>query len=161
MIIKEAPSSRFLLVGEHCNPKEMREVYNFIRNHELASFIELPGIIVGRDKEKILLNSDIFVFTPITPEGQPLVILEAMAAGLPVISTCQGAIPDMLIDGINGFIVRPEDPAAIAEKVNLLLKDEPLRIKMGRSSREIFLERFTLDRWCKDMNNMFLQVSRE
>ena len=66
----------------------------------------------------------------------------------------------MVIDGVNGFIVPPGNPAAIAEKVVLLLKDEPLRIRMGGYSHEIFLKRFTLDRWYEDMRNMFLQVSR-
>jgi glycosyltransferase involved in cell wall biosynthesis len=89
-----------------------------------------------------------------------LVILEAMAAGLPIIATRQGAIPDMVIDGVNGFIVPPGNPAAIAEKVVLLLKDEPLRLRMGNDSHEIFLKRFTLARWHEDMRNMFLQVSR-
>jgi len=160
IILKEVPSARFTLVGEHCYPEEMQDAFDFTRDHKLSSYVEFPGILVRRDKERILLESDVFVFPPVAPEGQPLVILEAMAAGLPIIATPQGAITDMVIDGVNGFIVPPGDPAAIAEKVELLLKDEPLRIRMGRASHEIFLKRFTLNRWCEDMKNMFLQVSR-
>jgi glycosyltransferase involved in cell wall biosynthesis len=160
IILKEVPSARFTLVGEHCYPEEMQDAFDFTRDHKLSSYVEFPGILVRRDKEKILLESDVFVFPPVAPEGQPLVILEAMAAGLPIIATPQGAITDMVIDGVNGFIVPPGDPAAIAEKVELLLKDKPLRIRMGRASHEIFLKRFTLNRWCEDMKNMFLQVSR-
>jgi glycosyltransferase involved in cell wall biosynthesis len=161
IILKEVPSARFKLVGEHCYPKEMQDAYEFIKINQLSDVVEFPGVLVGSIKETMLLSSDIFVFPPIAPEGQPLVILEAMAAGLPVISTPQGAISDMVIDGVNGFIVPPGDPAAIAEKVTLLLKDGPMRISMGRSSREIFLKTFTLDRWYEDMKNMFLQVSRK
>jgi glycosyltransferase involved in cell wall biosynthesis len=160
MILKEVPSSQFMLVGEHCYPGEMQEAYEFIKTNHLSDVIELPAVLVGNNKEAMLLKSDVFVFPPIAAEGQPLVILEAMAAGLPVISTPQGAIPDMVIDGVNGFLVPPGDPAAIAEKVVLLLKDEPLRLRMGEYSHGIFLKRFTLDRWRNDMKNMFLQVSR-
>jgi glycosyltransferase involved in cell wall biosynthesis len=161
MIKKEVPLAHFSLVGEHCFPKELNEAFEFIKSNQLSAFVDLPGVLVGQDKEKMLLESDVFVFPPIAPEGQPLVILEAMAAGLPVISTPQGAIPDMVIDGVNGFIVPPGDPEAIAEKVILLLKDEPLRICMGKFGHEIFLKRFTLDRWCEDMKNVFFQVGKE
>jgi len=158
IILKKVPSARFMLVGEHCYPKEMQEADEFIRSNQLTDVIELPGVLVENNKETMLLNADVFVFPPIAAEGQPLVILEAMAAGLPIIATPQGAIPDMVIDGVNGFIVPPGNPAAIAEKVILLLKDAPLRLRMGEDSHDIFLKRFTLDRWREDMKNMFFQV---
>ena len=60
----------------------------------------------GLQKDKIFSNSDIFIFTPIEPEGHPWVIIEAMAAGLPIITTDQGAIIESVIDGENGIILK-------------------------------------------------------
>jgi glycosyltransferase involved in cell wall biosynthesis len=90
-----------------------------------------------------------------------MVVLEAMAAGLPVITTDQGAIRETVLDGVNGFIVPKGDPAAIAEKIVLLLRDHDLRRRMGQASRERFLASYTLARWSHDMLRVFQEVLEE
>ncbi len=65
---------------------------------------------VSKNKFEYLVASDIFVFTPREPEGHPWVIIEAMASGLPVISTNQGAIVESVLDGENGYIVPTRNP---------------------------------------------------
>ena len=112
-----------------------------VREHALPVIFEGP--VYGHEKLKALTNSDLFVFTPNKPEGHPLVIIEAMAAGLPIISTDQGAIIESVLDGENGFIVPVNDPPAIAEKLKLLIEDKALREKMGRRSRELYEQNFT------------------
>ena len=117
--------------------------------------------VSGEDKFRQYAEADLFIFTPREPEGHPWVIVEAMAAGLPIISTDQGAIRESVEDGVNGFIVPHNNPQAIAEKVELLIQDEELRNKMGRNSREIYLRKFTEERMVENLRNTFEDVLKD
>lgn len=109
-------------------------------------------------KYRILAKSEIFVFTPREPEGHPWVIIEAMAAGLPIITTDQGAITESVIDGVNGFIVEPKNPKQIAEKIELLIKNEELRKMMGRESRRLYEENLTEEKMVERLRQVFETV---
>jgi glycosyltransferase involved in cell wall biosynthesis len=161
LVVSQEPSARFVLAGQHFCAEEMREAYDLIQNHNLHRVVSMPGVLVQNEKKRLLESADVFVFPPVAPEGQPLVILEAMSAGLPVIATPQGAISETVEDGVTGFIVPPEDPAAIADKILLLLQNHDLRHQMGQASRKRFLERYTLDRWADDMQRVFQDVLDE
>jgi len=92
---------------------------------------------------KILKNSDIFIFTPKEPEGHPWVIVEALAAGLPIISADQGAITESVHNKVNGFIVDPINITQITSRLQYLIDNEAERIIMANQSREIYLKYFT------------------
>ncbi len=74
----------------------------------------------------------------------PLVILEAMQHSLPVISTFEGGIPDMVKDGINGFLIPQRNVIALAERLELLVRYPQLRKQMGRDGRIKYENNFTL-----------------
>ena len=76
-------------------------------------------------------------------EGHPWVIVEALAAGLPIISTDRGAIIESVIDGYNGYIVNPKRPKEIAEKIIKLTDDKDLRDQMSINSLNVYKEKFT------------------
>lgn len=100
----------------------------------------------GKDKEDFLRMADMFVFpTYYFNECFPLVILEAMMYGLPVISTDEGGIRDEVKDGINGFVVKPQDATALADAIGRFLDDKVMRQRMGAEGRRIFKERFTME----------------
>jgi glycosyltransferase involved in cell wall biosynthesis len=84
------------------------------------------------------------------------VIVEAMAAGLPVISTDHVAIPETVHDGANGFIVPIRDPAALADRILVLARDPEMRARMGAESRRLFEEQYTqeinVDRMIQSFN---------
>lgn len=84
-----------------------------------------------------------------------------MAAGLPIITTDQGAICETVLDRVNGFIIPKASPDAIAEKIVCLLRDDDLRRHMGQASRERFLKHYTLDRWGDRMLEVFEQALDE
>ena len=90
-------------------------------------------------------RADIFVF-PTQADCFPIAIIEAMAAGLPVIATDVGALREEVEDGVNGFIVPPSDASAIVGAVRSLLNDESKRKAMAISSRRIAEERFDAHR---------------
>ena len=73
---------------------------------------------------------------PSTDEGLPNAVLEAMAAGLPVVSTRVGGIPDLIDDEVTGLLVAPGDPEALAAAITRLVTDEPLRLRLGAAARE-------------------------
>jgi len=109
----------------------------------------------GADKMKFLSDADMLVFTPRAPEGHPWVIVEAMAAGLPIISTDRGAIVESVHHGENGFIVEVESPSAIAAKLELLIADANLREQMGASGRKLYEENFTEEKMVHNLSVTF------
>lgn len=96
----------------------------------------------GEQKELFFQQADIFV-QPTFEDCFPLTVLEAMQHGLPVVSTDEGAIPDMVVDGYNGFICQRQDIHSLADSVERLLKDSALRKQMGEKGCLRYKERFT------------------
>lgn len=109
----------------------------------------------GQDKFRYLAEADVFVFPPREPEGHPWAIVEAMAAGLPIISTNQGAIIESVIDQKNGFIVPIKSPEKIAEKLKLLIENAELRHQMGIQSKQLYLEHFTEEKMVEKYTTVF------
>lgn len=120
-----------------------------IQNGGGKQIIRLLGPKFGAQKSAILQHADIFVFPTYYPnECFPLVLLEAMQQHLPIISTHEGGIPEMVMQGRNGMLVEASDKTAlaknIADKIALLLNDETLRQEMGEAGFQLYNEHFTL-----------------
>lgn len=96
----------------------------------------------GERKTSFFQQADIFV-QPTFEDCFPLTVLEAMQHGLPVVSTDEGAIPDMVVDGYNGFICKRRDVGSLVDSLEKLLKDSGLRKQMGEKSCLRYKERFT------------------
>jgi len=99
----------------------------------VAAYTRILGFLHGSEKIKVFSESDIFVL-PSYAEGLPITMLEAMAAGLPVIASSVGAIPDVLQDGRNGFLIQAGDYSALAEKILLLASDAGLRQEIAQNN---------------------------
>ena len=91
-------------------------------------------------------------------EGHPWVIVEAMAAGLPIISTDHAAISESVITGVNGYLVEKKNVEQVAEKIKILAADKSLRDKMGAASKKMYLDNFTEDKMIERMKNVFISV---
>ena len=129
---------------------------------KMVSDHQLPVIFHPTEKSKqklnFLVNADIFVFPPREPEGHPWVIVEAMAAGLPIISTDQGAIVESVLNEVNGFIVGPDHPNEIANRLSQLLNNKSLRKEMGNKSRLLYEEKFTENKMVENLSSSFNKV---
>jgi len=135
------------------------ELQGLIDKYQLTHMVNILGPKYGAEKYLILNHSDFLVFpTFYENECFPLVLLEAMQAGIPIISTYEGAIPEIVDDGINGFLVQQNDSLALADKIELLIKDKDLREKLGRAGRKKYLENYTLMRFEKNILHTFSKV---
>ena len=157
-VLEHVPKAHFNLAGAMFPPAGLHTLNRYRLEPVIAGAAAFLGTVSVDAKIQLLLDSDVFVFPPVQPEGQPMVLLEAMAAGLPIVTTDQGAICETVLDGVQGFIVPASDPQALAEKITLLLQDESLRRRMGQASLQRFRAHYTLERWADDMAQVFQQV---
>ena len=134
---------------------EITKKYCIDKRSELNLNVHFLGPKYGSVKLEFLANADLFIFTPNKPEGHPLVLIEAMANSLPIISSNQGAISESVIEGKNGFIVKSNSPNEIAEKINFFIENEVIRIKMGEKSKEIYLNNFTSEKMIENYEKIF------
>lgn len=111
----------------------------------LADRIHVPGW-QSADEVRALLGAADILLLPSRTEGLPMAILEAMAAGVAIITTPVGAIPDAIINGETGLLVPPGDVPALARAILKLLDDPPLRERLAVCARAKFEELFTIDR---------------
>ncbi len=150
--IQNLSESKLILVGY--GPLQPR-VKRFIRQNGLANRVVLAG--ERRDIPEILAASDVFVF-PSRWEGLPLTIIEAMMAGLPVVASRVGGLPELVEEGVTGFLVPPGDPQGLAKVLQRLLDDEELRRCMGEAGRQRALGNFTLDRMLHETHRVYEEV---
>lgn len=134
------------LVGGETQDFDTLRLEEAVRQRELEGCVHYLGRKEGEDKAACLERADLFVL-PSLDECFPLVLLEAMAHGLPCISTDEGGITDIIDDGVTGLIARKRDPADLAEKIGALLEDASLRRQMGAAAREKYDGLFTLEKF--------------
>jgi glycosyltransferase involved in cell wall biosynthesis len=116
------------------------------------------GFVPRHELVDLYYNADVFAFAPIWNEGFGIPPIEAMAAGVPVVATRSGAIPEMVKDQETGFLVSKNDPCALAESILKVLHDDKLREKMGRAAWRRAHDNFTWDRVAEKMYNCYLSL---
>lgn len=129
-----------------------------IKSRQLDNKAIYHGAAYGDDKERLLNNADMFVF-PTFNEAFPLVCLEAMSHRLPVISTDEGGIPDMVSDNQTGFICQKQDSAQLADRIINLLSAKDLRKEMGQNGRKRFENQFTITAFEQKMHDTLHNIS--
>lgn len=127
-----------------------------VERRKLNDRVAYVGRKVGEEKNTFFQQADIFIL-PTMNECFPLVILEAMEYKLPVISTNEGGIPDIVKDGENGLICEKQNTYSLADCIAKLLDDEELRVKMGNAGYDKFCREFTLQRFENRMLDILSQ----
>ncbi|MCG3203043.1 MAG: D-inositol-3-phosphate glycosyltransferase [Gammaproteobacteria bacterium] len=136
-VIKRVPEARFVFAGN----KEVAKLREAIKQRGLAEHASVLGWVCDDRKRELLLGSRVLLLPSYT-EGVPNVILEAMAAGLPVITTPVGGIPEIFTEGVNGYFVRPGQPSDIAIRTVALLRDDSEFARISALTRQAAVERF-------------------
>lgn len=128
------------------------------KKENVASRVHFIGFVSHEDMPLYLHASDIFI-RPSLSEGMGNSFIEAMAAGLPVIATPVGGIPDFLKDGKTGIFCEVNNPKSIAEKVNTLITDRRLREKLISNASKMAREKYDWNLIAKDMKEkVFEQI---
>lgn len=133
----EFPRTTLLIVGEG---EERRMIESLIRHLHLDERVHLLGL--RRDIAELLAAADIFLLTSIS-EGIPLTIIEAMASGLPCVSTAVGGTPEVIIDRVTGFLAQSGNPEDVAAKLRMLAATPATRHSMGLAGRQRAIEHFS------------------
>lgn len=131
-ISRKIPKAKLLLVGDG---PERRNLENMVKKNGLEDKVSLIGRVENDEVPKYMTIADVFVL-PSLSESFGIVNLEAMACGLPIVATRVDGIPEVVNDPENGFLVEPMNSGQIAAKVILLLENDALREKMGKTNRE-------------------------
>ena len=140
--------SVFFIVGDG----ELRpELEKMIREKGLERKVFLLGQIP--DAYRLLPAFDVFVL-PSVKEGFPWALIEAMSAKLPVIATEVGAVTEIVDDHKNGLLVKPKDPAGLADKIKEVLENDHLRNELGIQAHQTVLFKFELDKMVKRIEDL-------
>jgi len=155
-IDSRVPDALLLLAGRHGNASpRLRDVAARMSLNGRARFLGHRD-----DVPEVLAAADLFVF-PSLYEGLGGALIEAMALGLPIVASDLPAIREVVEDGRNAVLVPPGSPAALSAAVADLAEDRDRCRRMGERGREIFLERFTLERSASRMVELFERVASE
>ncbi len=106
------------------------------------------------DMHSVYEKIDILVMPSIS-EGLPLVLLEAMALGIPVVATSVGGIPEVITDGVNGFLCHPDNVTCLSAKLARLIDSRDLRALVGSAGRETVTQRFSMDRHLSRLDKFY------
>lgn len=130
-----------------------------VDENNLGFHIFAVGPKYGDDKRHYFEKSHVFIFpTYYHNESFPLVNLEAMQYSLPIISTYEGGIPDMVKDRVTGLLVPQKNSVELAKKMAILIRDPKLRIEMGKAGKERFKTLFTLAAFEENMSRILKQT---
>lgn len=131
-----------------------------IQHYNLSGFVNYAGKKYGLDKEAAYVNADIFAFpTFYSNECFPLVLIEAMQHSLPIVTTFEGGIPDIVEDGVTGFLVDQKNVDLLAKKLELLIQDSNMRHQMGAAGRKKYEQEYSLGIFEANLTGILKQVT--
>lgn len=149
LIVESAPNAKLLLVGKHTSTSFHAKLIQLIKDNNLTKNVTFLGS--RRDIASILKASDIFIF-PSRSEGVGAAVIESRASGLPSIGTNTGGIPEVIEDGINGFLFERDNHEQLAERMVQLISDPKLRDKFSHAALQ-GLDKYTIETY---VDNVFL-----
>ncbi len=124
-----------------------------VKQLNLENHVQYIGKQYGEEKKNVFEKADIFVL-PSYNDCFPLVLIEAMKYGLPIVSTYEGGIPDLVDEGITGYLVRQQDSINLAKQIELMIINSELRAKMGTAAKAKFDKEYTLEKF----ENRFVDI---
>lgn len=148
------PNVKLLLVGDG---KLKAEIVGKVNRMNLQDKVYFMG--VRKDIPELLSKCDIFVLSS-DYEGLPLTLLEAMAAGLPIVSTDVGGVSNIITNNINGILVKPNDPVLFSEAIIKLIKNKELRDKIGKNN-EISAFKYDIRNTQKEYEKLYLSLLKK
>lgn len=160
LVLAGAPEATFSVVGPWKGRAIRSAVEGLIAANALERSVSLEGEADEERKSRALARHDVFVL-PSRREAQSLAVLEAMRASLPVVATDVGAMAEAVDDGVTGFLVPPDDPERLAERVLRLVRDAGLRSAMGLAGRRRYESEFSPAVYEKNVREILARIMEE
>lgn len=151
-IKKAYPDIKLVLAGDGEEKENLKMIANELDVQESVVFLGNR-----KDIPEVMNSFDVFVL-PSLSEGLGVVVLEAFAAGKPVVASKVEGIPEMVINGENGFLVPIRDSDALAERIITLLKDPLLASRMGKKGRRLVEENFDINNKIREYESLYMEV---
>ena len=147
------PDLRLVCAGEG----DRRAVLRHAERHGIADAVKFTGW-VGPSGKRVLLDSAAVLALPSYAAGLPMGLLEAMAAGVPVVASAVGGIPEVVADGVSGYLVAPGDKASLERSLRRLLVDRSLGQRLGAAARETARLRFSPERALPQLEEVYVEA---
>lgn len=155
-LLRTHPHTRFALYGNG----DVDGVRAEVSRRGLSARVAVPGWLAPEARNRALREANLLVL-PSYQEGLPMSILEAMGAGLPVVATPVGGVPEAVIDGETGALVRPGDVLGLEDALRRLVADPGLRLRQGAAARRLAEDRFDLDVISEQLRALWSAVNAE
>jgi len=153
-VLQSGPKATFVVVGDGPLREDLEQLSASLGISQSTAFLGLRD-----DVHEVLALSDVFVLCSMWEEAHALVILEAMAAGLPVVASEIGAIPESVVDGVTGILFPRGDAKAVADGILTLLNNEDRRSAMGVAGRQRAEEHFPLEQWVDNTISLYEKIA--
>lgn len=166
IVRRRFPEARFLIVGEGrimVNGQVMDSPYTReLQDYAVRLGLGQHAIFMGfrPDVPELLSEVAVSVLPCISSEGLSNTLLESMAAGVPVVATQVGGNPEVVEDGVTGFLVPARNPQSLASAVGRLLDDPGLAVQFGQAGRERVAKLFSLEKMVKETECLYLELLR-
>jgi glycosyltransferase involved in cell wall biosynthesis len=144
---------KLVIVGNGPDENSLRAA---VDRHGLADFVEMTGPLNQDQVRAWYAQSDVFAL-PSFAEGIPVVLMEAMASGVPCVTTRITGIPELIRDGIDGLLTTPSDVQELADTLAQLIDDPALRHELGEAGRERVREHYDLTTNVTRLAQIFLR----
>lgn len=155
LLTEQWPGLRVAIVGRLGDGAEA--VRARIAAEGLGERVALTG--QRRDVAALVSAADLFVLPSLT-EAMPLALLEAMSAGVPVVATRVGGVPEVVEDGVTGRLAAPRDEAGLAEAIAAMLKDRPSALRMGRAGQARVRALYGAAGWARRLEDIYVSAAR-
>jgi glycosyltransferase involved in cell wall biosynthesis len=142
------------MVGSELTRGEIDSLQKMIEENNLEDVMQIHPPAFGEQKLEFFRQADLFAY-PSFHEGIPIAVIEAMACGLPIVATCVGGLPDLIQEGINGFLVPPGQAGELADKIAFLIRDCQLRQKMQRESYRLAQDQFEIEQYVNQLVSIY------
>jgi len=159
-ILRSVPQARFVLAGTGdvlAGTRDVESVRHLIKSLSIEHVVNLPGWVDGEQKNEFLRKADVFVL-PSYFEGLSIGLLEAMACGAPVVATAVGGTPDVIENRVNGLLVEPAQPDALAQAIVTMLTDDALRTRLREAAHRDVCARYSLDSAVGSLESLYREL---
>jgi glycosyltransferase involved in cell wall biosynthesis len=152
MVLRSHASARLLCAGDG----DFESVDKVIASLGISDSVEVLGWIDECARSEILRTASMFVL-PSFAEGLPMGIIEAMSAGIPVVATPVGGVPEIISDGVEGILVPVADEKALSRAIEKIIEDVDLRTEMGKQAKAKFESSFSADVIIPQLESLYVE----